>query len=235
MLRTETVEKRTLDLIKRLIADERLKEFYLVGGTALALRIGHRSSIDIDLFTGSDFDAPTLGAYLASQYKATNLRTTSNVVLCFIDDIKIDLIAHQYPLVEKIEALEGIRLASLLDIAAMKLNAIYNNGTRLKDFVDIYALLEYYPLQKLLSACEQKYQDINTGIVRKALLHHTDIDFSVPIGYIGKELTWPQIAERLQTAVQNPNLTFAQTSEQTRKLMEKLRKNEQSKNRGHRL
>jgi hypothetical protein len=170
-----------------------------------------------------------------SHYKAEDLRTTSNVILCFIDDIKIDLIAHQFPLVEKIDTIEDVRLASSLDIAAMKLNAIHNNGTRLKDFVDIFALLEYFPLQKLLNACEQKYQNINIGIAQKALLHHADIDFSVPIDYIGKELAWHQIAERIQTAVQNPTLTFVQTSKQTRELMEKLRKNEQNKNKGHKL
>ena len=57
MLHKETVEKGTLDLIRKLMADDQLKEFNLVGGTALALKLGHRKSIDIDLFTATDFNS----------------------------------------------------------------------------------------------------------------------------------------------------------------------------------
>jgi hypothetical protein len=69
MLHKETVEASTLDLIIRLMADENLKEFRLVGGTALALIIGHRISIDIDLFTDKPFDAEKLGSILSAKYK----------------------------------------------------------------------------------------------------------------------------------------------------------------------
>jgi hypothetical protein len=170
------------------MADDQFSSFNLVGGTALALHLGHRKSIDIDLFTTNSFNAPTLANYITTAYRATQLRAITNGVFGFIDGIKIDLIAHQYPLVGNAETIEGIRMVSLLDISAMKLNAIYNNGTRLKDFVDVYALLEILPLQQMLSAYQQKYPDINISMVKNALLHHEDIDLSVPIDYLKEEL-----------------------------------------------
>jgi hypothetical protein len=235
MLRKKTVEKGTLDLVKRLMQDEKFKAFNLVGGTALALKIGHRKSIDIDLFSTQSFNASDIAHHVATVYNAVSVNAITNGVFCFINDVKIDILAHQYTLVEELEILDGVRLVSLLDISAMKLNAIYNNGTRLKDFVDINALLEYFPLQQMLQACEKKYPDISIAMVKKALLHHQDIQFLEPIEYIGREIKWDEIAERLQKAFHNPLLTFSQSTEQARKLMEKLRKKEQNKNRGHRL
>lgn len=234
MLYTETVEAGTLALIKKLMSDDKFKAFNLVGGTALSLRVGHRISIDIDLFSTEAFNAPALAEHLATTYKAPQLRSHNNGVFGFIDDIKVDLISHQYPLVGDVEILEGIRIVSLLDIGAMKLNAIYGNGTRLKDFVDFYTLLEHYTLEQLLQACQQKYQDMNMQMVKQALAYHKDIDFSVPIRYIGSEVKWPEIAERLEKAFQNPHITFG-LSEMTRKLMEKQQSKERGKNKGHKL
>jgi len=149
MLHKETVEASTLDLIIKLMADENLKEFRLVGGTALALIIGHRISIDIDLFTDKPFDAEKLGSILTAKYKLDSLETDRNTINCFIDDVKVDCIAHCYPWIKPIQEIEGIRMASLEDIAAMKLNAIVQDGSRMKDFIDIYMLLEQQSLCKL--------------------------------------------------------------------------------------
>lgn len=110
MLRTETVEAGTLALIKRLMADDRFNEFNLVGDTALALKVGHRLSIDIDLFSTKAFDPSELVEHLIATYNATQLRSFTNQVFCFINDIKIDLISHQYPLVGDVEISEGIRM-----------------------------------------------------------------------------------------------------------------------------
>lgn len=91
MLHTQTVEKGTLALIKRLISDEKFHDFNLVGGTALALKIGQRVSIDIDLFSYHPFDAPLLAAHLPVAHRAEEVRTLTIGVFCFIDDIKVDL------------------------------------------------------------------------------------------------------------------------------------------------
>jgi hypothetical protein len=235
MLRKETVEEGTLDLVKSLMADNKLGDFNLVGGTALSLMIGHRKSVDIDLFTAKDFNSSEIANHLTSTYNAISVQAINNGVFCFINDIKIDVLAHKYSLVGNLEVVEGIRMVSLLDIGAMKLNAIYNNGTRLKDFVDMYALLQYFPLEQLLKGFEQKYPDIDILVVKNALLYHHDIQSEEPIDYIGPEIKWPIIADRLKKACDNPRLTFGETTELTRKLMEKIQQQKPIQHRRRRL
>lgn len=235
MLQTETVEKGTLDLIKLFMDDEKFENFNLVGGTALALKIGHRKSIDIDLFTTTGFNAPEISNYLTSTYQATRVQTITNGVFCFVNGIKVDLLAHQYPLLEEVENIEGIRIVSLKDIGAMKLNAIYGNGSRLKDFVDMYALLEFYSLQELLEASEKKYPDNSFIMTKNALIHFEDIDFSVPIDFIGLPIKWPEIADRLTEAFRNPKIRFNRTSSITRELLDKNQFAKKGKNKGRKM
>jgi hypothetical protein len=113
------------------------------------LKIGHRKSIDIDLFTTSDFNSQDISGYLAS--------------------------------------------TSLKDIGAMKLNAIFGNGSRLKDFVDIHDLLEIYSLEELIAASEKKYPENSISMIKHALLHQDDIDFTVRIDYTGQDVNGPPL------------------------------------------
>lgn len=223
MLQKETVEKGTLDLVKKLMADKKFASFNLVGGTALALKIGHRKSIDIDLFTGQDFDSQEISDYLSGNYNVSRIQTIPNGVFCIIDGIKFDLLAHKYSLVDDPETIEGVRMVSLKDVGAMKLNAIYNNGTRLKDFLDMYYLLQKFPLQDFLQAAEKKYPDLTIAMVKQSLIHFEDIDFTVPIDYIGEKIEWRAISDRLKNAFQDPKLVFNKLPPLTQKLMEKTR------------
>ena len=211
MLHTETVEARTLDLIKRLMADAELQDFFMVGGTALSLLIGHRISIDIDLFTEKDFNASSLRLYLEQNHKMADAKTIGNGVFGFIDNIKIDIIAHKYPLIEPLQIIDGIRMSSLEDIGAMKLNAIAGSGNRLKDFVDIYYLLEHIPFRFLGHAYEQKYPNVNIQIAGNSLLYFNDIDHSVSIKLMNGKVKWDKIDKRLHQAVYNPMKIFSPT------------------------
>ena len=233
MLRTQTVEKGTLDLIKRFMSDDKFNNFNLIGGTALALKIGHRVSVDIDLFSTTPFNTGNVVRHLAEVYSATDVRTLGNSVFCFVNDIKIDLLPHQYPLVGDIEILEGIRIVSLRDIGAMKLNAIFNSGQRYKDFVDMYSLLEKFPLHELLDACQRKYPDLNINIVKHSLIHFNDIIFS-PIEFLGPEIKWPIIAERLQKAFHNPYISFG-LPESIKKLLQNRPSETKGRRKGPRL
>jgi len=233
MLHTETVEKGTLDIVNKLMADEKLGSFNLVGGTALALKIGHRKSVDIDLFSLTDFDSKELSNHLASNYDIARLKTITNGVFCYIDDVKVDILAHKYPLVEDLEITGGVRMVSLKDIGAMKLNAIYGSGTRLKDFVDMYSLLEKYSLKELLEATEKKYPDDNIQMVKYALLHHDDIDFEATIDYTDQEIEWSSIAERLREAIQDQQKIFTKPPPLKTGLLQK--KNRPQQNRGRHL
>lgn len=225
MLQTQTVEGRTLDLIKTLMRDAELFPFTLVGGTALSLMIGHRKSIDIDLFTTQDFDAHYLATHLSRTYGAEDIKTLNNSLLCFIEEVKVDLIAHKYPVLYPIKVEEGIRMLSLEDIGAMKLNAIYNNGSRLKDFVDIYFLLEKIPLQTITSSFIQKYPDVNIQMAHHSLLYHDDVNKAEKIDYLGKDLSLSQLDVRLRTAVQHPAHVFEKRLQHSLLLQKKVRQN----------
>jgi hypothetical protein len=107
-----------------------------------------------------------------------------------------------------VELIDGIRMLSLHDISAMKLHAIVNNGTRLKDFIDFYFLLERLPLQSILSGYEIKYAETNTIMAKNALLYHEDIDFSVPIIPIGQKIKWTAIKKRIEQALKYSTKVF---------------------------
>lgn len=210
MLHKETVSKEMWELLQRLMKDEMLKDFNLVGGTSLSLQIGHRLSIDIDLFTTNGFDEQALLKDLANKYPIRIRDMFDNTILLDIDKVKVDILAHQYPWQKPIETKEGVRLASLEDIGAMKLHAIFQNGTRIKDFIDMYFLLEHHPLKIYLESYRNKYGG-NPAMASYALLHHKNIDWEVKVNMLkGKEIGMKKVAERLTKAVYNPMLKFGQ-------------------------
>jgi hypothetical protein len=111
-------------------------------------------------------------------------------------------------LVDDLQLLEGIRIISLKDIAAMKLNAIFNNGTRLKDFADVTVLLEFISLDEMIQSFEVKYADIDSSMVRKALVYFKDVQILEPIDYLGHPIEWRDIEARLMDAYFHPTKIF---------------------------
>jgi hypothetical protein len=210
MLRKETVSEATLGLLKKLMQDESVKDFFLVGGTALALQLGHRISIDLDLFCNSSFDVERMLLKLENNYQFKLDFESQNTLKGEIDGIKVDFITHSYPLVRPLIFSEEIRMASLEDIAAMKLNAIAGNGTRLKDFIDLAYLSTKLPLVEMVNAYEQKYASRNPTIVVKALDYHKDINFHEKMKMIDGDYTWKSIEGRLKQMTLHPQQIFAQ-------------------------
>lgn len=143
MIHFEAVPERLRRLLHQLMREEALRSFYLVGGTTLALRLGHREPVDVVMFTGASFDAAGLAAHLQASCGLIESRVGENTVRGLIDGIKVDFLAHRYPLLKETEVVDGIRLLSLADIAAMKLNAIANRGSK-KDFWDYCELLNHF-------------------------------------------------------------------------------------------
>lgn len=214
MLYKETVTPQMWELLQRLMKDEKLKEFNLVGGTALSLIIGHRLSIDIDLFSTQDFDIQDMLAHLRSEHPVTIRELFENTMLLNIGKVKVDILTHKYPWQEAIKTEQGIRLVSLQDIGAMKLHAIFQNGTRIKDFVDMYFLLEHHPLKIYLDAYQNKYNG-SPGLALISLLHHKNIDREEKVKLLkGKETSWTKICQRLKKAVLNPSFDFSKPKNQ---------------------
>jgi hypothetical protein len=191
--------------------DEKLTSFNLVGGTALALFMGHRKSIDLDLFSQQAFDVTTLADHLMSAYnfEFQNPEQKSNATLIgYINGIKIDCIRYDYSQVKPVRISDGIRLCSMHDIAAMKLTAISQNGTRLKDFIDVAFLSAKMPLKEMLDAFEAKYPNTNKLSAVKGLVYFNDIDFSTKIDLIDGIFKWKEIEKRLNEMIKYPNRTF---------------------------
>jgi len=198
----------TLQLLEELQSDPALKSFFLVGGTALALQIGHRFSVDLDLFTTEAFDVQQLEKYLVENYNLHTDNVAAYTIRGSISNIKTDFLQHAYPLVKSLFKTEHLRLASIEDIAAMKLNAISISGQRLKDFIDIYFLLERMSLEEMLIAYENKYSHSNKLIPMKALVYFGDLNTSQTFPKMVHKLTWKKIEARLVAAVKKPYQVF---------------------------
>ncbi|MDR2233602.1 MAG: nucleotidyl transferase AbiEii/AbiGii toxin family protein [Tannerella sp.] len=211
MLRTETVERTTLELIKALMLDERLKQFNLVGGTALSLYIGHRKSIDLDLFSHQQFNKIELEKYLNSAYAFKDKNPDSNskfTLLGFINDIKVDFVWDDSLQVNPLYTYGSFRIASIYDIAAMKLKAILQNGERLKDFVDVAFLSTKMTLNTMLDVFDVKYPSTSNLLAVKALTYFDDIDLSAEIELTEGVFNWEKIRKRLNEMVVNSNKKF---------------------------
>lgn len=209
MLHTETVSPATLELLKHLMNDSRLQDFALVGGTALALQMGHRISVDLDLFSPDRFDEMELSAYLAEHYSLELDFLAHGTIKGEIRGVKVDCIVHRYPWISVHHVEEGIRLASFADISAMKLNAIAVSGTRVKDFIDIACLSSRLSLDEMLRAYEQKYR-ANVLIPLKALTYWEDICFDEPVRMLNADgLSWENVRKRLLEMQECPDKVWA--------------------------
>jgi predicted nucleotidyltransferase len=209
MLHTATVEKGTFRLLRNLANNNKLLEFILVGGTALALYIGHRKSVDIDLFTKKPFNENDLEKHLIKNFGFETLTKFRNTLMGKIDNVKVDFIAHQYEDIGDILVTkEGIRITSMEDIAAMKLSAITGSGQRLKDFVDIAYFSMYFSLNEMLHYYSKKYNTTNTAIQLRALTYFDDIEHSAGVDKIGGNYSWKKIEKRIGEMVKNDKKIF---------------------------
>jgi predicted nucleotidyltransferase component of viral defense system len=208
MLHKETIDAATLELLKRLMGDERLQGFVLVGGTSLALQIGHRISVDLDLFIEKEFEADELREYLERYYHLQTDYLAFATVKGEIEGVQVDCIAHAYPWLKPFVLEEGVRLASLEDICAMKLNAIAGNGTRIKDFVDVAYLSSMFSLEQMLKFYEEKYH-ANPLMPLKGIVYFADINKNAPVKMAnGKPLDWKSIEKRLLAMEKFPQRVF---------------------------
>ncbi|MBP4142614.1 nucleotidyl transferase AbiEii/AbiGii toxin family protein [Flavobacterium sp. P4023] len=215
MLHKETVTQQMWELLQRLMKDEKLKEHVLVGGTALALGLGHRLSVDIDLFTTKNFDSKMMLQYLHDTYgvNQNESKCFSNTVLTYVDNIKVDIVTHNYPLLNSVETIEGVRIISNEDIGAMKLHAIHQSGNRYKDFVDMYFMLEQEPLKFYLQAYQRKYDKDQYWACIGLNTYDKITTFEGVDVLKEKEQNWKNIKKRLELAVKNPLYKFKSESQ----------------------
>ncbi len=190
--------QRLLQILGKLPA---LEGFYLAGGTALALQLGHRESIDFDFFTGDDFKAASINPFTQlSQYKPLSIE--DNYAEFFVDGVKVMLMSYFYPTSGKFKLLQGINIASPVDIGIMKITALEGRMSW-KDIIDLYFLdqqvikledlaAEYlirFPQEKLNSYAQLKIlfdiDEINTTPKPKML---KEVDFDLALEVVTQKL-----------------------------------------------
>ena len=203
MLYTSTVEPKTFSILKKLMGIEKLNSFYLVGGTCLSLRYGHRKSIDLDLLSTVEFKNEWLLQILEKENILFEYRNTNNPVGLFgyVEEVKIDFVKHHYFKQIGITVFEdGIRMFSDEDIIAMKIFAILKRAHK-KDFWDIAELLNHYSLDECIKMYYKKYPNMQLLIpIPYALTYFEDADESEdPISLKGQ--TWESVKKIIQSHV----------------------------------
>lgn len=180
------------------------EEFYLAGGTGLALQIGHRDSIAFDFFSSADIDTKTIFSKVVDVFKGYEIKKVQeekNTLTVFIDeDIKISFFSYPYQLVEDLIETEDMRVAAILDIACMKMSAIVSRATN-KDYIDLYYILQIISLEKILSAVEKKLPTLDSSLVLKSLVYFEDISNESIIFAEGKEVDMQLIKNFLSQEV----------------------------------
>jgi hypothetical protein len=134
--------------------------FYLAGGTGLALRLGHRISVDLDLFanieTLDDMVRQRVVAALEAEHKVERLQDSVLGLVLNVDGQACSFFSYGFPLLAPLDSVSGLSVAGMLDIGLMKLDAIVGRGTR-KDFYDLFFIVDYVPLDELLGRSSDKY------------------------------------------------------------------------------
>jgi len=195
MLQLQTVAPELLGIIQFLMKQPILQSFRLVGGTALALQLGHRKSIDIDLFGQSNLSGDEINDVLNDYGKVISISKSKNINIFTLNNIKIDFVNYKYPWIDDTNELEGIRLASPKEIGAMKINAITGRGS-MKDFVDLFYLLKKFSLQDLLGFFEQKYFDGSVFLAIKSLAYFKDAE-NQQMPVLFEEVSWLEMKNEI--------------------------------------
>jgi len=150
----------------------------LAGGTGLALQLGHRDSIDFDFFSSKDIDTQKLFLSVKHIFKGHVILKTQeekNTLTVFIDDnIKLSFFTYPYKMIDKFIDEDNFRIASILDIACMKMAAIVSRATN-KDYIDLYFILKLIPLKLILNKLNKKLPELEINLVLKSLVYFKDV------------------------------------------------------------
>ncbi len=178
MLHHSTIEPNTFGLLVDIFKISLIREkFALAGRTSLALQIGHRTSIDLDLFSPHSFTPSEienlLFGYFAFNYEA--MGRSERMLFCNLNKVKCDFVYEPFPLIQPFIEIENVKLYSVADIAAMKMHAICGRGKK-KDFYDLYALRQLYSWDQLLKWFKLKYGESQLFFLWKGITYFSDAD-----------------------------------------------------------
>lgn len=199
MLHFESIPNPVRDLLSALCAASVLQEFALGGGTSLALRFGHRLSVDLAFFCVEPFDPEELLRREGFPPDHRVLQRTAGSLAADCGGVKVEFLEHAYPLLESIALVDRVPLLHLSDVAAMKLNAIANRGSK-KDFFDLVRILDDVCLEDCLGLFEKKYPNTDRFVVIRSLAWFEDAEREPdPIAPGGP--SWEEVKRRVSAEV----------------------------------
>jgi hypothetical protein len=198
----ESVSTELLETLFVLADLDSLDKAALGGGTSLALVFGHRKSIDIDLFLVDTFDSIVLQESLAQRFTDISvMNRTSGSLSIVTGEVKIDILLHSYPILREHSNLDGLRCLSLPDMAAMKINAVTNRGSK-KDFSDLLLLHENgIPIPAALDFFCEKYGPAGRFLAIRSLAWFEDAEGEPDPVYLNG-WSWPEVHERVEGIVE---------------------------------
>ena len=176
-----------------------LRDFYLAGGTALALHLGHRASEDFDFFRQESFDPQSLLRQLPAPPRVAVLQEARDTLTVEFRKVKVSFFAYPLNLIKPlVTGALPVALASIPDIAAMKLAAIAGRGSR-KDFVDIYFICrQCFPLKVAFTYMQAKFTDQEYDLyhILRSLTYFADAE-SEPMPALRADATWDDMKRYL--------------------------------------
>lgn len=172
------------------------KDFYLAGGTAVALQLNHRESLDLDFFSQKSLNTGYLVNKLAFLGKFELLKEDENTVVGSLDRVRVSFMTYPYPLLFPTINFAYTQLADLRDIALMKITAISGRGSR-KDFIDLYKITNTtISLKELFTLLDEKYKQVryNRLHLLKSLVYFIDADKEAPLK-MKEEISWEEVKD----------------------------------------
>jgi len=194
----ETVTPQMRELLRFIGQQPFASRFYLAGGTGLALRLGHRRSIDLDFFSALDEILTGTRQEILRTIGSLSPQALEDVdgnLLLLISGLHVGFFSYGYQLLDKTDSVEGIAIGSLIDIGLMKLDALISRGSR-KDFYDVYVMAQQVPLADMLALAQSKYPYVRDfelmAIESLVLFENADRDFQPDLLV---DLPWERVRE----------------------------------------
>lgn len=202
---TSTLPLKTAQLVKMLQGKKLrfLDQFYLSGGTALSLQIGHRESEDLDFFARKNFDPKQLQNRLSDLGQMQQTELAEGTLNTYINGVKLQFLYYPYKLLQSTLVWDGINISSVADIACTKLQTIGMRGSK-KDFIDLFFLFQTFTLKELLKLTQEKYAPIKYSQLHilKSLIYFSDAELQ-PMPRMHKDIAWQDVKIQMITAVKS--------------------------------
>jgi hypothetical protein len=197
----ESISEETKLVLEKIRRSDLVEKFYLAGGTALAVQLGHRESIDLDWFCQTNFFNQEIKAKLSKLGNFQVVGESEGTINGLVDNVRVSFLRYQYKSLFPLVDFEKIKMADERDIAAMKIDAISSRGSK-KDFIDIFFLLKKYSLEEIIGFFEKKYANINYNKLHilKSLVYFEEAD-NEPMPIMIQDISWEKVKKDIQEKV----------------------------------